>query len=108
MKNWLGQEIEEGDLVYYGARSGNTSTYRLGKVVSFPERKPISRWYESELGPQNVRVEWIAEPGIKWEKDEFGKTHRIDGIRKPSVGVSTLALDGVVKIDVDLDSIQFL
>lgn len=50
MKNWLGQEISVGDYVGCGRRDGNTSVYRLGRVVSFNEPKRIAN------------VAWLYEP----------------------------------------------
>lgn len=50
MKNWLGQEFSVGDYVGCGRRDGNTSVYRLGRVVSFNEPKRVAN------------VAWLYEP----------------------------------------------
>jgi hypothetical protein len=47
MKNWLGQRIKVGDVVWRGARDGNTSSFKVGRVI------------ESEN--DRVRVHWLYE-----------------------------------------------
>jgi len=53
MQNGWGQEIKVGDVVYRGARQGNSSEYKLGVVQSVNPGK-------------NPRVKWIFESSIKW------------------------------------------
>ncbi|MGW0245109.1 hypothetical protein ACWDYH_00565 [Nocardia goodfellowii] len=53
--NWLGQTIEVGTIVGRGARDGNTSSFKVGRVVSLkPDRK--------------ARVHWLVEPGYSGEQ----------------------------------------
>lgn len=56
MKNWLGQELEVGTVVYRGARDGNTSSFKIGVI----------RKMSLDKAP---RVEWIAESWVKWTGD---------------------------------------
>ncbi len=49
MRNWLGQDIQVGSVVYRGARSGNTSEYKVGLVTKLNEEK------------KKVTVDWIIE-----------------------------------------------
>lgn len=58
MHNWLGQEINVGDYVYRGARDGNSSTFKIGRVVD--ERN------------DKVRVHWLFEDGWKVIRDHNG------------------------------------
>lgn len=39
IKNWAGQEIRVGDVVWRGARDGNMSSFRVGRVVAIHEDK---------------------------------------------------------------------
>jgi hypothetical protein len=81
MLNWLGQEIEIDDYVFKGAREGNGSMQRVGKVLEFRELKvPSSVSYG---GPEEIvyeaRVEWKFRYGAIWRRgphitaDDFEK-----------------------------------
>lgn len=56
MKNWLGQDIEVGSWVYRGARDGNTSKYKIGKVtkVNDDTRKATVEWYAEPVEIQVI------------------------------------------------------
>lgn len=54
LKNWAGQEITVGDIVWRGARDGNTSSFKIGQVVALNAEK------------NTAKVRWFAEPGVKW------------------------------------------
>lgn len=47
--NWLGQDITAGDFVYRGAREGNSSSFKVGRVVRV------------NTASDKVTVEWAAE-----------------------------------------------
>lgn len=47
--NWLGQVIRVGTVVARGARDGNTSSFKVGRVVNLNLEKRIAR------------VEWLRE-----------------------------------------------
>jgi hypothetical protein len=57
--NWLGQEIYVGDYVGCGRRDGNTSCYRLGRVVDLDESK------------RTASVAWLYEP---WDGNRNGQS----------------------------------
>lgn len=54
MKNWLGQELRIGSVVYRGARDGNTSTFKIGIIESFA------------ASGKTARVEWHFESSWKY------------------------------------------
>lgn len=54
MKNWLGQPINVGDVVHRGARSGNSTGYDLGVVMSLNEDK------------DTAKIAWLFKPSGKW------------------------------------------
>ncbi|QFG09445.1 hypothetical protein I5H08_gp042 [Mycobacterium phage Yuna] len=47
--SWAGQQIEPGAVVWRGARDGNTSTFKIGRVLACDGGK--------------ARVQWVAEQG---------------------------------------------
>lgn len=53
MRNWLGQDINVGDLVYRGARNGNSSEFKIGEVTR-----------TTDMGV--VRVHWLFKQTSKW------------------------------------------
>lgn len=53
MRNWLDQDIKVGSVVYRGARDGNTSEFKVGKVLKVDEVKGT------------VRVAWEYQPGYR-------------------------------------------
>ena len=72
IKNWMGQEIEEGSYVYRGARDGNSSSYKVGKVLYLTPEKGTAR------------VEWLYYPSSKWVQTGTDRRdgHWIDVIGK--------------------------
>lgn len=87
MRNWLGQEIEVGSVVYRGARDGNTSTYKVGTVIKVNEDK------------RTARVKWHMEPNPRWRVDEGQPEYtpiRYYGHE------GTSSIDTMVLIDIDL------
>ncbi|QXO13987.1 hypothetical protein SEA_ILLUMINE_62 [Mycobacterium phage Illumine] len=59
--NWAGQQIEPGAVVWRGARDGNTSSFKVGRVVSVDDDK------------ETARVQWVAEQGYRHERDDDGR-----------------------------------
>ncbi|MFE7797031.1 hypothetical protein [Nocardia sp. NPDC057440] len=66
--NWLGQTIKPGTIVGRGARDGNTSSFKVGKVISVDAEK------------RTARIEWLLYPAyrpgseVTWER--FRSEHR--------------------------------
>lgn len=60
MKNWLGQDIEVGTVVYRGARLRNGSEYKVGVVSSIKDGN-------------KVQVEWKYEHGNLWDLIDTGQ-----------------------------------
>ena len=60
MKNWIGQDIEVGSIVGRGAREGNTSSFKVGRVVKLMPDK------------LKVTVEWQYEPTTIYDKNNKG------------------------------------
>ena len=56
MRNWLGQEFAEGQVVYRGARDGNTSTFKIGYVSHLNEDKNTvsAFWIFEQSGGRRV------------------------------------------------------
>jgi len=68
----LGQDIQIDDVVFRGARDGNTSNFRLGIVVGTNEAK------------KTIRVEWKVEDGYYHSPErEFFK---VPGVPYAKVG----------------------
>ena len=79
MHNWLNQELHVGDLVYRGARNGNSSSFKIGKIV--------------KITPSGIRVNWVLEPGAVWTGGGMFKVPRtINSYGSPDA-------DSLVKID---------
>lgn len=97
MLNWLGQDIQEGDIVYKGNRVGNSSSYRAGIVLKVDEER------------EQVRVEWLAEPANDWKWDSVNKKRvdnprNADGTRYTRLGsyrrvVGWNHIDSLVKLE---------
>lgn len=64
MKNWLGQDIEVGSIVYRGAREGNTSSYKVGRVLEVrPERAKVTvQWFGDGIGRPGVHTVVLIDP----------------------------------------------
>lgn len=76
--NWMGQEIFVGDYVFRGARDGNTSSFKVGRVLSINAEK------------KTARIEWLFEPSYDWKQKEH-YVHRIVDT-KGSPSIDTLCL----------------
>ena len=78
--NWMGQDIFVGAYVFRGARDGNTSSFKVGKVLSINAEKKIAR------------IQWLFEPGYDWkQKEQY--VNKIDTKGSPSI--DTLCLISV-------------
>ena len=95
MKNWMGQDIQVGDVVYNARRDGNGTTTRLGRVVSHNPAKKLFRvaWcaepqrqvYNRETGqyeetPQTYRVKREDAPS-SWDRPSYG-SNDVDALVK--------------------------
>ena len=61
MKNWIGQTIRVGDVVWRGARDGNSSSFKVGKVIVSTDEK--------------ITVNWLYEYGWAYLKGPTGNDH---------------------------------
>jgi hypothetical protein len=66
LTNWLGQDIEVGSYVYRGAREGNSSSFKVGKVTKVNPQK------------QKVTVAWGAEAPYRENTYVFISGQRVD------------------------------
>lgn len=87
MKNWLGQEIEQGTVVYRGARSGNSSIFIIGVVMDVIEEN------------RKARVDWKYFQDTLWISSSPGNRYRINYPGTTSAK-STLSIDTLVVTDV--------
>ncbi|QNN99199.1 hypothetical protein SEA_FAUST_102 [Streptomyces phage Faust] len=91
MFNSWGQRLEEGSVVYRGARQGNSSEYKVGVVESLKPGK-------------NPRIKWRFEATVRWI--------RIDGeqVLVPCIwsmnSAGSPSIDGLVVVDFDLDELE--
>ena len=95
MKNWLGQDIVAGTLVYRGARQGDSSSFRVGRVVD-------------ERNNNKVRVTWLLEPSNYDypHLPEHLKGYKFSAYEGYGKGDSTVDVDTVVKMELeDLDAL---
>ena len=96
MINWLGQEIKVGDIVYRGARDGDSSSFKIGTVIKvYPDK-------------QKARVEWSVEQ--RGQCPEYGEPPEYGAykLQNESIGIClihTLFLcpdDFIDKLDVKI------
>lgn len=88
MFNWLGQDIVPGVYVYRGAREGNYSSFKMGRVRKVNEDK------------QKVTVDWLAQPESLWLVDDNNVDIVVDTIGKPRWAKSgTSDINTMVVID---------
>lgn len=91
MKNSWGQTLKVGDVVYRGARQGNSSEYKVGVVESLKPGKP-------------PRIRWKYEASIQWI--------RIDGeqLRLPSLwkmdSAGSPSIESLVVVDLDIEELE--
>lgn len=94
LRNWLGDPIEAGDIVYRGARDGNSSSFKIGVVQSVNEQKGT------------VRVRYLLEDGMHFFLDTSNPGYN----GKPSYerlpykyryvdSVGTLSPESLVRLD---------
>lgn len=92
MRNSWGQEINVGDVVYRGARRGNSSEYKVGVVQSLNPGK-------------NPRVKWVFQSSVKWIHVD-GDYVTTPSIYKPiSSGASSPSLESLIVVDFDLEQL---
>lgn len=98
VKNWLGQDIVAGTVVYRGARQGDTSSFRIGVVDIVREEK------------RNARVEWKwsgTTSGV-WDARNYDthwsdpNRYSVSGPHKYIGGKGTCDIDTLVKMDPDM------
>ncbi|MGY1896185.1 hypothetical protein [Nocardia gipuzkoensis] len=73
MRNWLGQDIKVGAIVGRGARDGNTSSFKVGRVLALNEDK------------RTARIHWLHEPGLIRRRDDEGRWVRLDQTERKAV-----------------------
>lgn len=83
LKNWLNQDINVGDIVYRGAREGNTSSFKIGRVKKINDDS------------RNVTIGWIIVEGNDWENKNYGTK-----IPKKAVSWSNKKSQGTCSVDV--------
>ena len=95
MRNWLGQDIQVGSIVYRGARAGNTSEYKVGVVESLDEDKG------------KARVHWRFDPySYFWRTDPAGNRERIKSAVGRMDGRGSPDINSLVVLDVNLDVLE--
>lgn len=95
MRNWLGQEIIPGAVVYRGARDGNSSSFKVGVVRTVDEDK------------RTARVDWKFQPGGWWyRKDAAGNQERLTSGVTAIQGSGSPAIGSLVLVDVNLGILQ--
>lgn len=98
MKNWLGQDIREGDVVYRGARQGDTSSFRIGIVDLVREDKGTARiewkWVGSTTGVYN-RIKYT-----RFYDDPDSYT--VPGPHAYSGGKGTSSVDTLVRMEPEM------
>lgn len=65
--NWAGQRIEPGAAVWRGARDGNTSSFKIGRVEAADGETARVRWVAEMVWPGDVRLlgeKSIGRPSI--------------------------------------------
>lgn len=95
VENWLGQKIRVGDWVYRGAREGNGSSFKIGKVDRITDGR--------------VRVRWHFIPGFFGDIKKYFPRERWDGlveVQKVNT-VGSPAVESLVILDnVDTDRLE--
>jgi hypothetical protein len=92
MKNCWNQEILPGDLVYRGARQGNSSEYKIGIIEHMKPGK-------------NPRVKYIFEQSGTWIKIA-GLSYWIPYPKKLESSFGSPASDSLIKVELDLEEIE--
>lgn len=95
MRNWLGQEILPGSVVYRGAREGNSSSFKVGVVRTVNEDK------------RTARVDWKFRPGGYWYRtDAAGNNERLTSGVTQVEGAGSPDINSLVLIDVNLEILE--
>lgn len=98
VRNWAGMEIDAGSIVWRGARDGNSSTFKIGRVRKVDPLK------------NTATVEWLFTEGYSWQYDKLDdveKTYIPNIIRLyPSTGTCTV--NSLVPLDVNTDHLENL
>jgi hypothetical protein len=95
MKNWLGQDIVEGDVVYRGAREGDSSSFRIGIVDLIRDEKRTAR----------VIWHWVGSSTGVWNRNLFQghyddpKRYTVPGPHAYRGSKGTSSIDTLVKMD---------
>lgn len=95
MKNWLGQEILKGDVVYRGARDGDSSSFRIGVVDLVRHEKGTAR----------VEWRWVGSTSGVWDARNYDthwedpNRYSVSGPDKYSGGKGTSDVNTLVKMD---------
>jgi hypothetical protein len=61
MKNWLGQRIKVGDVVWRGARDVNTSSFKVGRVKGVAHDRVHVNWMYENLW-RRLGTEFVVMP----------------------------------------------
>lgn len=93
MFNSWGQELKVDDVVYRGARQGNSSEYKVGVVESLKPGKP-------------PRIKWMFESSTKWIRVDGTQVSvpSIFKMRRPSAG--SPSIDSLVVVDFDIKELE--
>lgn len=85
MKNWAGQGIRPGIIVWRGARDGNLSSFKLGVVEKVDE------------GKRSARVWWLFEQSVSWD----GPEREVIAKALPNNSRGTCTIDSLCVVDVE-------
>lgn len=82
IRNWLAQDIKVNSIVGRGARCGNKTEVKVGRVIDVDAEK------------RTVRVHWLLEPTYGWEREKGAHSWRDISAQnsKGSPNVDTLFL----------------
>lgn len=95
IRNWAGMDIRVGEVVWRGARDGNTSTYKIGVVESLNGQKRVAR------------VNWLFEEGYTdWLVRGYILPERykhLPNVRRVKGSSGSPTVDSLAIIDIDLN-----
>lgn len=98
MKNWLGQDIQAGDVVYRGAREGDSSSFRIGVVDLVREEKQSAR----------VIWHWTGSTTGVWDRRHYDthwedpNRYSVSGPHKYVGGKGTSNINTLVKVPAEM------
>ena len=78
MINAIGQTLKVGDIVYRGARQGNTSSFRVGRILKFNEANNTAR--------------------CQWLHDLSGRNHNDSSVDVGSIVLIDLTVEQVIDL----------